>query len=122
MELKTKTKRYIYDNSRTKVGDIFYNSWGYDQTNIDYYKVKKLVGKASVILVPIENQIDEIKSTPYTDAVMPYPAAEGEPMKKKIKYAYYDHYTTARIAINSYSNAMEWDGKPKAQTNSYYRR
>ena len=54
--------------------------------NIDYYKVKKLVGKASVILVPIENQIDEIKSTPYTDAVMPYPAAEGEPMKKKIKY------------------------------------
>lgn len=26
-------------NNDIKVGDIFYSSWGYDQTNIDYYKV-----------------------------------------------------------------------------------
>lgn len=25
-----------------KVGDIFYNSWGYDQTNIDFYKVTRI--------------------------------------------------------------------------------
>ena len=49
-------KRYIYDNSKIKEGDIFYSSWGYDQTNIDYYKVTKLIGKASVELVPIESR------------------------------------------------------------------
>ena len=28
-----------------KVGDIFYTSWGYDQTNIEFYKLMKLKGK-----------------------------------------------------------------------------
>ncbi|RUA17818.1 MAG: hypothetical protein DSY83_03450 [Flavobacteriia bacterium] len=35
------------------VGDVLYASWGYEQTNIDYYMVTKLVGKASVELVEI---------------------------------------------------------------------
>ncbi len=35
-----------------EVGDIFYNSWGYDQTNIDFYKVVRLTG-AGVEVVPI---------------------------------------------------------------------
>lgn len=30
-----------------KVGDIFYDSWGYDQTNIDFYQIVE-VGKKSV--------------------------------------------------------------------------
>ena len=32
--------RYIYDNRHIAEGDIFYSSWGYDQTNVDYYMVK----------------------------------------------------------------------------------
>ena len=31
-----------------KVGDIFESSWGYDQTNVDFFQVVKLVGKTSV--------------------------------------------------------------------------
>lgn len=30
------------------VGDVLRASWGYDQTNVDYYEVIELVGKASV--------------------------------------------------------------------------
>ena len=29
----------IIKNDPVKVGDLFYSSWGYDQTNIDYVKV-----------------------------------------------------------------------------------
>jgi hypothetical protein len=115
-------KRYIYDNSKIKEGDIFYSSWGYDQTNIDYYKVTKLIGKASVELVPIESRIDYEKSTGYCDAVVPYPASEGKPMQKKIKYAYWDDFKEARITMNTYANAYQWDGQPKMQTNAYYGR
>lgn len=34
-----------------KVGDIFYSSWGYDQTNIDFYKVLEITksGKSARI-------------------------------------------------------------------------
>ena len=31
-----------------KVGDIFETSWGYDQTNVNFFQVVKLVGKTSV--------------------------------------------------------------------------
>lgn len=31
-----------------KVGDIFYSSWGYDQTNIDYFQVIELKGSQMV--------------------------------------------------------------------------
>ena len=41
---------YFYDNRFIKEGDIFYASWGYEQTNIDFYRVVKKVGKASVML------------------------------------------------------------------------
>ena len=29
-----------------KVGDLFYSSWGYEQTNIDFYQVTKVLGKS----------------------------------------------------------------------------
>lgn len=31
-----------------KVGDLFYASWGYDQTNVDFFQVIALVGASSV--------------------------------------------------------------------------
>lgn len=31
-----------------KVGDLFYSSWGYEQTNVDFFQVVELVGKSSV--------------------------------------------------------------------------
>jgi hypothetical protein len=123
MELKKKRKsNYKFDNSEIKVGDIFYTSWGYDQTNIDYYKVRKLIGKASVELVPIESRMDYDNGNRSQDAVLPYPAAEGEPMQKKIKYAIWDNYREPRINMTSYCDAYLWDGKPKYQTNINYRR
>lgn len=35
------------------VGDILKSVWGYDQTNVDYYQVTKLVGKTMVEIRPI---------------------------------------------------------------------
>ena len=31
-----------------KVGDLFYSSWGYEQTNVDFFQVVALVGESSV--------------------------------------------------------------------------
>ncbi len=36
-----------------KVGDLFYCSWGYEQTNIDYYQVIALKGKHTAIIKEI---------------------------------------------------------------------
>lgn len=42
-----------------KVGDIFRSSWGYDQTNIDYYQVVALVGQHFAMVREIQQQSEE---------------------------------------------------------------
>jgi hypothetical protein len=42
-EKKTKANKY-----GVKVGDLFYASWGYEQTNVDFFQVIELVGESSV--------------------------------------------------------------------------
>ena len=42
-----------------KVGDIFRSSWGYDQTNIDYYQVVALIGQHMAEVREIQQQSEE---------------------------------------------------------------
>lgn len=37
-------KQEFKKNPSIKIGDIFYDSWGYEQTNIDYYEVVAVKG------------------------------------------------------------------------------
>lgn len=39
------------------VGSVLYTSWGYDQTNVNFYKVVGLRGKTMVRIVPIEKKL-----------------------------------------------------------------
>lgn len=39
-----------------KQGDILVSSWGYEQTNVDFYEVVKVTAK-TVTLIPIERKV-----------------------------------------------------------------
>ena len=95
-------KRYKYNNENIKVGDIFYRSWGYDQTNIDYYVVTKKVGKASAKFKMLENKKVYEKSTPYHDAVVPYmPSLNNTSKEFLCRIKYYNDLEYPIININS---------------------
>ena len=53
------------------VGDIFECSWGYDQTNIDYYEVVGVSKTNRAKLQQIETRC--VESTDYTDVIAPVP-------------------------------------------------
>ena len=55
-EQKKKEKLEFFDS--IQVGDIFVDSWGYDQTNVDFYKVTKKL-KASIKIVKIGSEVTE---------------------------------------------------------------
>lgn len=65
-----------------EVGDVLSAMWGYEQTNMNYYLVTKLIGKTMVEVVEI-GMFSE--STEFMQAdVAPNPAnIIGEPMRKK---------------------------------------
>lgn len=66
-----------------KVGDVLVSSWGYEQTNIDYYLVTKLVGSQSVELVEIGREI--VPTGDMTGTCVPDKSKIiGEPMRKKV--------------------------------------
>ncbi len=96
-----------------KPGDIMVCSWGYDQTNIDFYQVTDVRGK-NVIIREIASKV--VESSEHQDTVVPVKDHFiGEPMVKR------PGGTTGHpsIAVHSFASAHLWDGKPEHQTGPY---
>lgn len=50
-----------------KIGDIMFNSWGYEQTNIDFYQVVDISEKGTVSIRPIQGEQVEGSTKGYHD-------------------------------------------------------
>ncbi len=66
-----------------KEGDVLRCSWGYDQTNIDYYLVTKLIGKTMVEIVKIGYGMKEETEWMQGKCVPDKTKIIGEPIRKK---------------------------------------
>lgn len=89
------------------VGDIYYCSWGYDQTNVDFYKVIAKRGH-KVTLIEVGSRVVADHTT-YENVVAVPLAHIGEPFDKMV-----NEYGSFRIS--SFSCAHKWDGGPMHQT------
>ena len=65
------------------VGDVLVSSWGYEQTNYDYYQVTRLVGKQSVEIRELARQAAE-SGFMQGDCVPVKGVFKGEPMVKRV--------------------------------------
>jgi hypothetical protein len=102
----------IGNTSTVEVGDIFVCSWGYDQTNIDFYKVVKKT-KTGVSIVPMSKKVIEYSDRYMTGKVLPGEVFVGsKPMRRKLN-KYGDKFY---ISINSFSSAKKWSGMPETFT------
>ena len=90
-----------------QVGDILVSSWGYDQTNIDYYQVIERTAKMATIQ-KIASEYLEYDSASEDKVVPAKDKFIGKPIKRKVgPYG---------INLNSYSHASLWDGNPQYKT------
>lgn len=90
---------------KVNVGDIFVCSWGYDQTNIDYYKVLEVKNK-SVVIVSIGQTRTytghmQGECTPVPNVVI------GEPKTKRVNAC----GDSVSLKMTSFSWAYPWDGE-----------
>jgi len=98
-----------------KVGDILYCSWGYDQTNVDYFRVKSILGKRKIKIVGLGTSL---KDDGLHDKATPSDEVGNHWTKKE------DNFELVKIAnsnnsvkISSFAYAYLWDGKAKYSTN-----
>jgi len=97
-------KKNMLEAQKYCAGAILYSSWGYDQTNVDFYIILERVNNTVTL-----QQIGEIRQYDHSDSGKVSPDASktfGEPFKRRInKYGY--------INLNSYSYCKLYDGNPK---------
>lgn len=89
-----------------KVGDIYVSHWGYDQTNVDYYRVAQVKAKTAVL-----NQIGCTKTyTGHMQGVcVPDVSVVGRKAITKRILALTDNEPYFRLT--SYSSAYPWKGE-----------
>jgi hypothetical protein len=92
-----------------KPGQIFYNSWGYEQTQVDFYKVLEVRGRR-VQLIEIGCETTEYAG-PHAEYVKPIPdALIGEPFWKTAA----DRGFATRVG-----HITKWDGRPAYRSWGY---
>lgn len=80
------------------VGDVLIDSWGYEQTNVDYYQVIELVGKSSVVMQQIRGEKTHGSNGDSGKCVPVLNSFVGEPFTKKVTNGHW-------VRMNSYSSA-----------------
>lgn len=106
------------------VGDFFVCSWGYDQTNVDFYRVVGKTGKSVRLQWWTKRLVSEAGMP--TEFVVPggvpatVPVRENgvvvrwEDAKPEMKRVNLEWGT--RVRINSFSSARLWEGDAEMQT------
>ena len=135
MSTKTKSKAEVVNKHGVKVGQFFTSSWGYDQTNVDFYKVVAVtpagvkVQKWSNGVIgdnggPQVNVVPGQGPATYTDwSGVDHSADYWDQKQQKVErdVPVKFHRTNKWgdrpcFTVNSYSSAYLWDGKPQYQT------
>lgn len=127
---KTAVTKAAVNEHGVKVGDFFVSSWGYDQTNIDFYKVVAVTPKG-VKVQQWSSAVLSGRGAPQEYVVPGQEARQGAWVKVPGGWTEYDRNASPAVkfhrtrpawgggvgfSINSYSSARKWDGKPTYQT------
>lgn len=102
---KAERRAKLAEPNPLAVGDVLLNSWGYEQTNADFYQVTALVGKRSVKIRRIASQSVPGTQGFMSEMVKPVPGAflEKEPvLMKRVD-------ESGRVRIESYASAGKFD-------------
>ena len=98
-------------NHGLKQGDILYSSWGYDQTNIDFYLVTRVISDKSVQICEIGKKNLGSNGYGQDKVVADKNRIIGKKMRKIVSKGDY-------IKISSFEYAHKWDGKPCQETSA----
>lgn len=103
-------------NIKIEIGQIFYESWGYDQTNVDFYQVVK-VHNSKVSLKALRQDKKETFSMMGTCTPLKDSFASNQIIEKKLMF-YLDMNNEVKPYFKGgYKGAINlWDGKPKQWT------
>ena len=114
--LKGKRRKKRSQAHTLKVGDILVCSWGYGQTNVDFYQVLSRTN-CYIKMMRIESQATKDSAGFLCDKCVAVPDAFIKNAKLLSKKVWVQTYPNGdehqAVTMNSYSTAQVWDGLPE---------
>ena len=120
-EEKNKKKEQLkkgLESDILKVGDIYYSSWGYEQTNIDFYQIIEVKGQYATFQKICSKDVEgSYYSHGMACMVVPVPNSfRGEPIKKKMKFS----DNSASCSLSSFEYLSYYTHGSKGLYKSWY--
>ena len=106
-ERTRKQEKNLNKPHNLEIGHVFVSSWGYDQTNVDFYQVVALRGKTTVVLRKI-SKVKHSDNCMYGTCIPVIDEFDGEEFSCRVK--------EKSVKIGSSQYAYLWDGKPQNWT------
>ncbi|MDE3240889.1 MAG: hypothetical protein KGN33_18180 [Paracoccaceae bacterium] len=103
---KTKRREDARKGHAWGVGKILVSSWGYEQTNVDFYEVTRVIGQTMIEIEKIGSRLaDGLSAAPsaMSDYVVADPTVRTG---QKSRHRVYE----GAISLSSYQSARPWDG------------
>ena len=102
------------------VGDILTDSWGYEQTNVEFYMVTKIVSACKVEIVELGHTQTDATSAMSGYVVPDRDRRIGEPIVKMVSQDSYEKRTGGwHVKIDSCISLTAWGGEPEFQSSWY---
>lgn len=104
-ERKRARLEFVHDY---KPGDILVSSWGYEQTNVDFFQVTDVPSAKSIGIRPIESRYTD---TPTGNSMAAYvrPVADSFSGDRQVKRVSLGNV----VSFASYRSAYKWDGRER---------
>jgi len=103
-------------NSDLKVGDIFESSWGYDQTNVDFYEIVKVKGFFAWLQQIGTKRVGDCGNSMACYVEPDRSRRVGEIYRHKIIGHAYSGKWSVCFKVSSCSHAYRWHGKRSYQS------
>ena len=118
-EPKEEPKEEVKPLHSFKVGDLLSCSWGYEQTNVDFYQVVALKGRTMITVKKCYPERNVVKSISSMSQDVSYflpdhiiAAEDEEPLTRKVKNFTRGNLPAGdQIDINSYAIARKYNGE-----------
>lgn len=96
-----------------KAGDVLYDSWGYEQTNVEFYLVTKIISACKIEIVELGHKEIESETSMSGYVVPDLDRRIGDPIQKTVAQ---DSYEKQRgewhVKMSSCISLTAWDGQP----------
>lgn len=110
-ERRAKRKEASAKGQGLQVGHILSGSWGYEQTNVEFWEVTALIGKTMVELRKI-GQASVEGDPSWAEHVVPKPGEyRGEPVRKRVDRT----WSKPSVSFDVFSLSL-WEGRPCYQS------